>query len=445
MINKNRRESIGMYKGAIILLILFLGILMIRKLIRIVDLASNNNALKNHNKPSIDKPPTIRYYTKCGKSAKTHNPATTKALDRLNIRYIGDASGAILYMPCGYNYLESELAILNPNNINQVIFAVKGADQLCSKNKLWEKISGHWGRKRASEITPESWVTIDKLDMELFRQLPEYEYSESVFILKKNIQRKRGLKLVRGVSAAITIYEKDPAFRVIQRYIPYPLCINHRKLNIRIYVCIVCPGKLGQPIEWWLHPKGKCIYTAGEYVGDTEDNLDNASQHFTSFNLDANQTYRHDALPETLEQFSKYIGKTIYRQLWLDIIGKLSAIRQAYNPVVGSFNNKDMGSKMCFTDTTLNKHRCFQLFGVDIIIDTKAQQVNNEYNKTELDGIEIDGFEGTEEWEALVLEFNKGPEMSFKSPEDGNMKPDVMSDCIKLGLDKEKAAWERIP
>jgi len=442
---------ISQYQGSIILLLFFLLIIILKtiyynygyKYLFAIHLVSSNETKTLH----------TRYYTKCGKSAQQHNPATIHALQELNIQYSSNPTRACLYIPCGYNYLESELSILEPSNSHQVIFAIKGADQLCSKNQLWHRIHQRWGRDRASQLTPETWVILNQPDIQAFYDLPPHDHQHSIFILKKNIQRKQGLKLVHGVPAAISAIEQDHAFRVIQRYIPHPLCIKDRKLNIRLYICIVCPGKSEQPIEWWLHPKGKCIYTADKYTALSTDNLDNHNQHLTSFNLNPEQTYTHDGLPETLGQFRQYIGSTIYKKIWLDIISVLSGIRQSYTqPIHQNYtHNSDGTPKMCFIDSALQGHRCFQLFGLDVIIDTRTptyQIYNSNYVNGDKYNSVVGGKYGGDDgdnWQPLVLEFNKGPEMSYKSPEDKNMKTEVMTDCIKLGLDKDIRKWTQIP
>lgn len=435
----SKPHAITSYQAYIILLLFFLLIITIKTsyhLTYALPITTRTNTSTRTSTGSITNNlastinyslPPVRYYTKCGKESQKHNPATTTALQQLNIQYTTDPALAVLYLPCGYNYLESELAILEPSNPIQTIFAVKGADQLCSKNQLWHRISQYWGRDKASQLTPETWVIFSQLDTQAFYDLPPHDHQQSIFILKKNIQRKLGLKIVHGVPAAIAAIEKDPGFRVIQRYIPHPLCIYQRKLNLRIYICIVCPGKRGQSVEWWLHPKGKCIYTADDYTPLLVNNLDNHNQHLTSFNLDSNKTYQQDGLPETLQQFRDHIGTTVYNKLWLDIISTLSGIRQSYSPPSSSpSTNSDGSPHMCFIDSALQGHRCFQLFGVDVIINTQPTSSSSN-------------------WQPLVLEFNKGPEMSFKSPEDKNMKPMVMTDCIKLGLDKDTRTWIRIP
>lgn len=383
-----------------------------------------------------------RYYTKCGPTAQKHNPATADALNALHIEYTTDPSKAILYLPCGYNFMEPELAALNPANPNQVIFAVKGADQLCSKNQLWHRLQYHWGRDRARQLTPETWVAANSQDMSALHGLPVDDITTGVFILKKNIQRKRGLQIVKGMQAVDQTLQDDKMWRVIQRYILHPLCIQQRKLNLRVYICIVCPGDGSSPV-WWLHPSGKCIYTASTYdptlSTTTPAALQDRRQHFTSFDLDPQATYGSQSnggagLPESFHELAQHpdVGPSKWRQLWLDIVNMFSAVRQAYQPntrlanysnATTNTNMEDGKPGMCFIDSALSGHRCFQLFGADIIVDTDAST----------------------RWRPLVLEFNKGPEMSFKSPQDKKLKPQVMTDCIKLGLDADSIGWQDIP
>lgn len=466
-----RWKPYTLYDGAIITIVFLVAIMIAAsKLPQYIENFTSKHVLT----PEPQYPQ--RYYTKCGRSARKHNPATSDALTRLNIHYTDDPSKAHLYLPCGYNYMEPELAALDPANTQQVIFAVKGADQLCSKNQLWHRLYKRWGRNAARQITPETWVIANPHDIAALHGLPVDEVTQGVFILKKNIQRKRGLALVQGMQSVDQLISEDKQWRVVQRYIKHPLCIQGHKLNLRLYVCIVCPGNGSSP-AWWLHQSGKCIYTASTYDSEhstaTPEALQDRQQHFTSFNLDPHKVYGGGSstngggagLPESLKQIAQHpdVGPLRWQQLWLDIVNTLSAIRQAYstnrsnrNTNIDEDGHQQPG--LCFIDSALKGHRCFQLFGMDVIVDTASSPstdsdyVHNNYEPNSMTMDTVSNITSrysadtkSQHWQPLVLEFNKGPEMSYKSPNDHIMKPQVMTDCLRLGLDDDQTGWQHIP
>ena len=74
-----------------------------------------------------------------------------------------------LYIPCGYNKIESELKNMTPKN-NEVIYGISGCDKIVSKNSLWKIIFDHYGREKASKIMPQSYLLNNERDMIDFKK-----------------------------------------------------------------------------------------------------------------------------------------------------------------------------------------------------------------------------------------------------------------------------------
>lgn len=327
------------------------------------------------------------------------NTITKQVLKKLHLQHTSNLSDNwILYIPKNYNYVEIELAKLKPNNDRQLIYAIKGCDALCSKNQLWFNLRYLYGREKASSIIPETFNLNDIDDINTFKeQYPLNNINQNnkdVFILKKNIQGKKGLLLVNNPEKALR-EGKLNNFKIIQKYIPNPFTINKRKLNLRLYVVIICyQGKQ----EWLLFKEGKCIYSNKRYDKDNSlrgEYLQDKEQHFTSLNLDINKVYLDEALPESLKDFKKYLGDSKYQLVMDKIIFILTQVKHAYKFKLGNLD-------------TLQNNKCFQLFGLDFIID--------------------------EHLKPYLLEFNKGPSMGIKSPKDNELKTDVITSMLNYCL-----------
>lgn len=336
----------------------------------------------------------LKYY-RC--KGKLLNETTKSALANKGIQQIHTDNWDI-YIPCGYNYVELELAKLKPNANNKFVTAIKGCDLLCSKNSLWYILVNEYGKSKAEQIIPNSWVLNDAENLLDFQKFIA-SGKGNIFILKNNIQAKQGLLLTDNIPF-IEEQWYNTKYKVVQYYLTNPYTINQRKLNIRLYVVIICkPGYNNtRTVDWYLYNEGKCIYTNKKYdpiLSIIKPNLEDKEQHFTSLNLD-NSLYNRENLPESLQQLRTYMTPEIYDAILSKIIVKLGYIKHAYK------------NKLCNL-TELNKLTNFQLFGIDVII-----------NASDLT--------------PYILEFNKGPEMTFKSPGDSKLKTGLITNMLNMVL-----------
>ena len=288
-----------------------------------------------------------------------------------------------IYIPCGYNNVEEELKQISINNKikNKYIFGINGCDTIVSKNKIWESLVNCYGRKVASTLMPESYVLEDPNEMQVFRQKFNPALNE-IYILKKNLQRKEGLKLTKDYFEIINASDDD--YKVVQRYITDLYLINGRKVNLRVYLLIIIKDNKKY---FYLSKIGKCIYTNKKY---NDNNLDFES-NITSYNLDMsvyNENPRHfDALVEYINNNGED-GLKLFNSIEL-LMKKISLCL----------------SKNLFQSKNINGSITFQLFGIDIIFDKKLHP--------------------------YLLEMNKGPDMTPRDDIDKLMKNNVQKDMLK--------------
>ena len=325
------------------------------------------------------------------------NSISKQVLDEINLKHTSNFSDNwILYIPKNYNYVEIELAKLIPSNNQQIIYAIKGCDALCSKNQLWFNLRSYYGREKAQTIIPETFNLNDKDDIDIFKEQylinNDNIATKTTFILKKNLQGKKGLHLVNNSEKALR-EGKLNNFKIIQKYLENPYLINKRKVNLRLYVVIIC--HLDKE-DWLLFNGGKCIYSnkcfdKGSSLND--NGILDKEQHFTSYNLDTNKVYLDEKLPESFQDLKTHLGDEKYEKLMENINKLLLLVKSAYSSRLGNLD-------------TLKNNKCFQLFGLDFIMD--------------------------ENLKPYLLEFNKGPAMSIKSPKDKELKHNLLSSMFKL-------------
>ncbi len=309
-----------------------------------------------------------------------------------SLRYSSKSKGNWdLYIPCGYNYVENELpeVTLSESEKPLFIFGISGCDKMVSKNNIWATLKRYYGLEGASDVMPISYVLDDPNDMALFQN--DYR-DDQIYILKKNVQRKEGLKLTKDYKEITEAASDD--YKVVQKYIRDLYLVNGYKVNLRIYLLAIVRGDEKQ---FYISDIGKCIYTKKPY----SDNDFDFESNITSYHLDMN-VYKKN--PRTFEDLIAYINK------------------REENPNAGSLffvRVRNVIQKMCmalaneFHQSENIRRRSdvtsFQLFGVDVIMDKDLTP--------------------------YLLEVNKGPDMSARDEIDREMKTRIQTEMLeKVGV-----------
>jgi len=317
-------------------------------------------------------PKKITYY-KC--SERPNNPLLNSIFEKHQINL--QKEGFDLYMPCGYNNVEKEMS----ENIfyGKYIFGLKGCDRIVSKNSIWSILEMIYGRPFASQIMPETFVLKDSQQLEMAYDRIE---NREIFICKKNVQRKMGLKFARTKKELEDCVKDD--FKIAQMFMKNTLTIKGRKMNIRIYFVI---KKESDRVSFYLYRNGKILYTNKKTGNDISFDT-----HITSYQMDSN-IYKNDGLPHSINDLRKFLGKDRSKKIWKKIEEKMVFLSRAIAHV--------------FYDEMHYNKVCFQLFGVDVIV--------------------------SENGEPFILEINKGPDMIPKCDEDKELKRMVYEDTMRIG------------
>jgi hypothetical protein len=284
-----------------------------------------------------------------------------------------------IYYPCSYNQIEKELALIKPTNNKQIIFGISGTDYIVSKNGIWELLFNKY-KKDATKVMPQTYILHNKRDMQVFRN--NYNPNK-IYILKKNLQRKEGIKITQDIYEIMNASKKE--FRIVQEYKVNTFLINKRKINLRIYVLITAiHGK----IEAFIHQNGKIIYTNKNYNPNTLTDLES---NLTSINLNQNIYNKN---PLSYNDFLNYLKQNKYNSEVVNnnVYDVITKVMHASHHKLGKMKS-------------LQNNLCFQLYGIDIFFDDKL----NPY----------------------ILEFNKGPDMRPKNYRDKILKSKVKYDMFE--------------
>jgi hypothetical protein len=342
------------------------------------------------------KPESIIYYrgeNKVNKITPIHKDIfqlfNFELFDKFNKSNGSNGSNWNIMIPPEYNTIDDQLRKLKVNNYDQKIFALYKCDLIVSKNNLWNIFEQKFGRQDAKNIMPESYITKKPSDMSLlYRTIEGTKSKKLIFIMKKEIQRKNGLKITSDINEIKNA--RKNGYTVIQRYEQNTMLINKRKLNIRLYVLII---KRNGKLYTYLHNLGKCIYTNKNY---DPTNITDFETNITSFNMNQNI---YSINPLTLNDLRIYLDKKGYdhKIFFNDIYGIFSKLVTALPEALGNLNS-------------LNNNTCFQLFGADVIIKKGHNGIISP----------------------VLLELNKGPDMSYKNEIDKEMKITILSDTMNI-------------
>jgi hypothetical protein len=251
--------------------------------------------------------------------------------------------------------------MVNPNV--RYFMAIPYGDNIVSKNNLWNLVRDCSEDKK---YLPKTYLLDNFQDNIQFSK----DFSDKkLYILKKNIQRKQGLKLYRGPkSLAFREYEKG-GYKLIQEFIANPYLLNKRIMVVRLYLVAYSNPEY----TYGVHKYGKCLYTNKDFNLEDLDNLRLITD--SKIKLDGK-------FPKNLEELNKVDSKVNLDLLIKPVKTVIKCFKKYLEKIDDTFEHKHL--------------TFFQLFGVDIMLDSaynpylleinKSPDMNNIYDEADREG-----------------------------------------------------------
>lgn len=336
------------------------------------------------------------------------NDSFYDALKLNNFKITDDILTACLIVPCSYETTEKEIIDLDKNNIlkNQYkngvrIFMLNNTDHMVSKLALWKYLKQKYGTEIASTMLPYTWDLTDPKDIELFKS--EYD-SNKIYITKNNYQRQEGIEIQTNLDQIISSKNK---YLLVQELLQDPYLISGRKINLRVYVLVIRDSFSN--IKLCIYKDGFMYYTPELFEKNSKSFKKNITTGYVDRQIYIDNPLTHNDFRKWLDDsnreftpIEKYIIQTYPNIKMSDYI--FSQIYQQLGFIFKTYENI-VGTKTCGVS--------FQLYGVDVAI-------NNNLNP-------------------LVMEINKGPDLSAKDTRDKNLKIKLCTDILKsVGLLENK-------
>ena len=311
--------------------------------------------------------------------------AVQKIFDENGIEKARDPDGWDIYLPCGYTSVEFELPKVKISNKEQIVFGIKGCDRMVAKNGLWELMQQKYGRDGAKQYVPETFLLDSPKEMELFQS----QYNpDDVYIMKKNLQRQEGLKLVKGWDSIMSA-AKEGDYRLVQELLKRPFQVNGRKINMRVYLLVICrPTEGGSKKTAYVYKNGFMYYTPKSYIVNSLERDVNITSGYVPRQVYQENPLSHEDFRQWL-QMNGYNSEKLFSNINRLMARTMDAVHE----------------NLC-TLPSLAQNTTFQLFGVDVAPD--------------------------ESLDVKLIEINKGPDLGAKDERDGRIKYEVEEDTFAL-------------
>ena len=308
-----------------------------------------------------------------------------------------------LIVPCSYEATEKEVIDLKNNNIisnkfdnNVRVFMLNNTDLMVSKWHLWEFLEKKYGEAYAGKLVAKSWNLMTDASYNKFLSIYD---KNKLYITKNNNQRQEGLVIIDDINKV----ERDK-YILIQELLQNPYLINGRKINLRIYCVVIRTEK---DVKVYVYNDGFMYYTPEPFIKGSNDFKTNITTGYIDRKV-------YETNPLTHKDFKKYLDSNrSLTNIEMQIRNKniklsthiFNKINDLVKNVLDTFVDK-LGN--------INLGYSFQLYGIDVAID--------------------------ENLDAMMMEINKGPDITIKDERDGAVKKQLIKDMLKItGLIKYSA------
>lgn len=300
----------------------------------------------------------------------------TEMIDEHGYVVVKDFNDANLVLFSDFALIDQKINSLPFNKGRQYyVYGLKGSDDMASKARLAKKMM----ESNSERYIPKSFVVFDEGDI---RKLKEYHKEGNIYMLKKNIQRQEGNLITKDIEYITTKAAEDD-YVVCQELLQNPYLVNKRKINLRVYMLIT---KHDNNMNFYIYKNGFMYYTPKFF----EKNNTERDVNITTGYIDR-KVYEEN--PLTLQDFNDFLGEEKAKRLWQNIIDTFKAIKSTYRDVLLKENEEIPGSQ-------------FNIFGVDVAPD--------------------------ENLNTMIIEINKGPDLSYKDERDKQVKLTMMYDAFTI-------------
>jgi hypothetical protein len=265
------------------------------------------------------------------------------------------------------DYAEIDVYLNKLKIYNKYVYAICGSDLMASKSNL-----ARFFKKHDNYIAKTFVLGEDQLDLD----------KDKIYFLKKNVQRQEGTLITKDIE-----FIKNKALQenyvVCQELLQDCFLVNSRKINMRIYLLIICNNNT---INFYIYNNGFMYYTPNHFKPNSVEKDDNITTGYIDRKV-------YEENPLTHQDFYKYLGTQKANIFKNNMMNMFKVFKSLYSESLHILN-KD-----------IIQYR-FNVFGVDVAPDSKLQ--------------------------TKIMEVNKAPDLSYKDERDAFVKLNMVKDMLGL-------------
>lgn len=372
-----------------------------------------DNFINEHFKINIEYPSSSHISFKKIKSNKLYyglpckyvkNDCFYKALKELKFKVTDNITKACLVVPCSYESTEKELSDLKTAGIkNNIygdgvrIFMLNNTDHMVSKLALWKYLKNKYGEDDASNMIPYTW---DLTTSEGVNQFKKDFDNTKIYITKNNRQRQEGITIHNTLQSVLD--SRDSAL-LVQELLQNPYLVNGRKINLRVYVLVIRDNYGNVKLQ--IYKDGFMYYTKELFKKNMTTSDHNITTGYVDREVYAQNPLTHMDFRKFLDKKNRKLNKTetYIKKNYPNVKLSDHVFSQIYSLLVKIFQTYEN------TVGTKSDGVSFQLYGTDIAID--------------------------EDLNPMIMEINKGPDLTGKDKRDTDLKVNMGKDIFKsIGL-----------
>lgn len=281
-----------------------------------------------------------------------------------------------------------------PLHAHHIVHALRGSDWMACKARLYIMMQHHFKNKYHSpqmvhEYFPMTYVLHRQEDIDILLET-HARHPDTIYILKKNVQRQRGYILSQNVDEIVqhskdAREQKNQHYVVCQELLQDPYLVNGRKINMRVYLLIIMKNR--EIPQFYIYNDGFMYYTPKPFEAKSMDKDVNITTGYID-----RQVYADN--PLTHHDLAAFIGAEAYTKLHKKMLELFKHIREAYALHLRDVNTMIPGTK-------------FLLYGCDIAPSSNLETVR-------------------------LMEINKGPDLSYKDERDKKVKYNMILEMLRI-------------
>lgn len=211
--------------------------------------------------------------------------------------------------------------------------------------------------------------------------------------------------------------------RVVQHYIGAPMLLDGLKFDLRLYVLVLGGGASGGGPRAYLYREGLARFAVDSYAPPSKDNLRNVHMHLTNYSLNKKaEGFKHNEEVDGGDDGSKRTVSSVFAAL--AAAGRIPHADALWSEIA-HLVRRALGWLDPILRTARTPQPCFQVLGLDVLLDRKARPWLIELNDHPSFRIDLS-------WDEPGQYTMNGGSNSMPSPVDEAIKVPMLEDVLRV-------------